>query len=228
MICKFHAFMNSTPHPCQRPTLRLLWAVLLGGALACGGWVPVRAERADRFKQATIVADQGGQIDLQKQVVVFSGNVVVTKGTMVIRASRIEVRQTPDGYDMAVAFGQPGKPATFRQKRDNVDEYLDGEAEKLEYDGKADVVRFLNSAVLRRLRGATPADEITGNLITYDATTDQLTVSGSAATVANPSGRVRAVLAPREGSEAASEAAAAALPLKRSMSLGASQPGEAR
>jgi lipopolysaccharide export system protein LptA len=196
--------------------------------LACGLGTPAHAERADRFKQATIVADQGGQIDLQKQVVVFSGNVVVTKGTMVIRASRIEVRQTPDGYDMATAYGQPGKPATFRQKRDNVDEYLDGEAERLEYDGKTDVVRFLNGAVLRRLRGATPADEITGNLITYDATTDQLTVSGNVATAANPSGRVRAVLTPREGTEAAAEAASAGLPLRRSPTLSSPAGGEVR
>ncbi len=187
----------------------------------CAG--PAHAERADRLKPATIVADQGGQIDLQKQVVVFTGNVVVTKGTMVIHAARIEVRQSPGGYDTAIAFGAPGKPATFRQKRDGVDEYMDGAAERLEYDGKADVVKFINNAALRRLRGATPADEITGNLITYEAGTDKLTVSGGATpTAANPGGRVRAVLTPREGSEAAAEVAeAASVPLKVSPSLGA-------
>ena len=145
----------------------------------------------------------------------------------------------PSGHDTAVAFGAPGKPVTFRQKRDGVDEYMDGEADRLEYDGKADVIKLINNAALRRLRGATPAAEITGNLITYDATADKLTVSGGATpTAANPSGRVRAVLSPREGSEAAAEAAeaasaAAASPLKLSPSLGAptpegSLPGERR
>jgi lipopolysaccharide export system protein LptA len=193
--------------------------------------LPAQAERADRLKPLTIQADQDGQIDLQKQVIVFSGNVVVTKGTMVIRAARIEVRQTPGGYDTAVAFGAPGKPATFRQKREGVDEYMDGEAERLEYDGKADVIKFINNAAVRRLRGAALADEITGNLVTYDSTAEVLRVSGgNPASAANPGGRVRAVLTPREGSEAATEMAeaassAAAAPLKLSPALGASAPG---
>ncbi|MDE2299456.1 MAG: lipopolysaccharide transport periplasmic protein LptA [Burkholderiales bacterium] len=182
------------------------------------------AERADRLKPLTIQADQGGQLDLQRQVVVFTGNVVVTKGTMVIRAGRIEVRQTPDGYDTAVAFGTPGQPATFRQKRDGVDETMAGQAERIEYDGKADVVKFVNNAAVRRLRGATPADEISGNLITYDSTTDVLSVTGGATRSAtNPDGRVRAVLIPREGSDAAS----AAVPLRLSPALAASAPGGA-
>ena len=192
------------------------------------------AERADRLKPITIQADQDGQIDLQRQVVVFTGNVVVSKGTMVIRAARIEVRQTPSGYDTAVAFGAPGKPATFRQKREGVDEYMDGEAERLEYDGKTDVIKFVNNAAVRRLRGATLADEITGNLVTYDSSADVLRVSGGAtSSAANPGGRVRAVLTPREGTEAAAEvaeaaSAAAAAPLKLSPALGASASAAAK
>ena len=92
------------------------------------------------------------------------------------------------------------------------------------------MVKFINNAELRRLRGANPVDEISGNLITYDATTEKMTVSGGAKpTPANPGGRVTAVLTPREGSEAAAEvsaavSAAAAAPLKLSPALGASVP----
>ena len=194
---------------------------------------PAHAEKADRFKPITIQADSTGQLDLQKQVAVFSGNVIVTKGTMVIHAARIEVSKTPGGYDAAVAFGAPGRPATFRQKRDGADEYMDGEAERLEYDGKTDVVRFINNAAVRRLRGATLADEITGNLVTYDSTSDVMSVSGgAAATAANPGGRVRAVLTPREGTEAAAEAAQAAAasvgPLKMTPSLPPPKAGDKR
>jgi lipopolysaccharide export system protein LptA len=201
-------------------------------AAACA--LPAHAERADRLKPLTIQADQDGQIDLQRQVIVFSGNVVVTKGTMIIRATRIEVRQAPGGYDTAVAFGAPGKPATFRQKREGVDEYMDGEAERLEYDGKVDVIKFINNASVRRLRGATLADEITGNLVTYDSVADLLRVSGGGTTsAANPGGRVRAVLTPREGTEAAAEvaqaaSAAAAAPLKLSPSLAAPAPAASK
>ena len=54
---------------------------------------PVQAEKADRFKPLNVEADLPGKIDLLNQHVVFNGNVVVTKGTMTIRASRIEVRE---------------------------------------------------------------------------------------------------------------------------------------
>ena len=175
----------------------------------CNG--PARGERADRLQKINIAADQDGQIDVQKQVVAYNGNVVVSQGTMVIRAARVEVRQLPSGYYTAIAFGSANRPATFRQKRDSVDEYFEGEAERLEYDGRANTVRLVNRAELRQLRGAVPASEINGNLITYDATTEKMTVTGGATpTAGNPGGRVGAVLTPREGSEAAAEIAAAA------------------
>jgi lipopolysaccharide export system protein LptA len=170
-----------------------------------------QAEKADRFKPLNVEADLPGKIDLLNQFVVFNGNVVVSKGTMVIRAGRIEVRELPDGYHMAVAFGSPGQHATFRQKRDEPDEFIEGDAERLEYDGKSDVIRFVNNASVRRLRGSATSDEISGNLVTYDSTTEVFNVSGGAtATPANPGGRVRATLTPKEGSAAAAEAASAA------------------
>ena len=217
-----------TNHLSHRCAVR---AALTGLSLALVLVAPAHAERADRMQNIHIAADQDGQIDVQKQVVVYNGNVVISQGTMVIRAARVEVRQLPSGYYNAIAFGAPNRPATFRQKRDGVDEYFEGEAERLEYDGRANTVRFVQSAQLRQLRGATPASEISGNLITYDATTEKMTVSGGAApTPANPGGRVSAVLTPREGSDAAAEiaaaaSAAAAAPLKTSPALGAASAG---
>jgi lipopolysaccharide export system protein LptA len=224
MACKFHALMpNPTPH-------RRLHLALTGLALALAVAAPARAERADRLQKINIAADHDGQIDVRNQVVVYNGNVVISQGTMVIRAARIEMRELPNGYRTAVAFGAPNKPATFRQKRDGVDEYFEGEADRLEYDGQTNTVRFIKNAQLRQLRGATTANQINGNLITYDATTEKMTVSGGATpTAANPGGRVSAVLTPREGSEAAAEIAAAAsaaasAPLRLSPALGASTP----
>ena len=206
----------------QRSLARLGLAVA-AAALALAAAPPAGAEKADRLKPLAVEADQPGKIDLLNQFVVFNGNVVVTKGTMVIRAQRIEVRETPDGYHNAVAIGSAAKPATFRQKRDGVDETIEGEAERLEYDGKADTIKFINRASVRRLRGANVADELAGSLVSYDSTTEVFSVSGGGApTPTNPSGRVRAVLTPREGTAAAAEAAASkpAVPLKLSPTLG--------
>ncbi len=219
MACKFHALMNQAPFP------------LCIAALAACLVMPAQAEKADRFKPIMIQADKTGQLDLQKQVATFVDRVIITKGTMVIHAERVEISKTPGGYDKAVAFGARGKPATFRQKRDGVDEYMEGEAERLEYDGKTDIVKFINNATVRRLRGATLADEMNGNLVTYDGTSEVMNLSGgSTATAANPNGRVHVVLTPREGTEAAAEAAQAAAssvgPLKMTPTLPA--PGDKR
>jgi lipopolysaccharide export system protein LptA len=215
MACKIHAAIRNRalsvaidrPAPLFRP--RFGTAVAVAAFLASAP--ASRAEKADQFKPLNVEADLPGKIDLLHQFVVFNGNVVVTKGTMTIRAARIEVRELPDGYHTAVAFGSPSQHATFRQKRDAPDEYIEGDAERLEYDGKSDVIRFVNNASVRRLRGGEISDEISGNLVTYDSTTEVFSVTGGATpTAANPGGRVRAVLTPKEGTAAAAEAARAA------------------
>jgi lipopolysaccharide export system protein LptA len=169
-----------------------------------------QAEKADRGKPMTVDADAARYDDL-KQAGTFTGNVHVTKGTIQMRASQIEVRQTPQGYQYGVLTGSGDKLASFRQKRDGVDEYIEGEAERIEYDSKADTVRFINRAVIRRYRGNTLADETAGNLITYDNIGEVFSVSGGAAATSPTSdGRVRAVLTPREGSPATQDNKASA------------------
>jgi lipopolysaccharide export system protein LptA len=195
MACKFCAAMR---------LYRSFATCLLGAALVA----PALAEKADRSKPLTIEADQPGTVDLLKQVVVFNGNVVVAQGTMAIRAERVELRERPDGHRTATALGGAGKPASFKQKRDGVDETIEGSAERIEYDSHGDVVRFAGNAQVRRLRGGTPADEISGSLITYDNGNETFRVEGGAPTAgaaATPgNGRVRVVITPRP--EAASEA----------------------
>ena len=161
---------------------------------------PAQAEKADRNKPLTIEADQPGTVDLLKQVVVFNGNVVVAQGTMSIRADKVEMRERPDGHRSAIALGGPGKPAAFRQKRDGVDETIEGQAERIEYDSRGDVVRFSGGAQVRRLRGTAPADEISGSIITYDNGNETFNVQGAAApgaASAAGSGRVRVVITPK-------------------------------
>ncbi|MFO1273047.1 MAG: lipopolysaccharide transport periplasmic protein LptA [Rubrivivax sp.] len=194
------------------PALRLTVAALLAGlALGAG------AEKADRTRQIVIEADNPGTLDLQRQVSVFNGNVSITQGTMVIRADRVELREMPDGYRAATAIGSAARPASYRQKRDGVDETVEGSADRIEYDGRTDTLRFLGNGAVRRLRGGTVADEITGNLIVWDAAAEVFRVEGAPASAASPGGRVRAVLSPRE---AASAPAAPPAPLTPSRSIG--------
>ena len=194
-------------------------AVALAFALLVG---PAGAEKADRAKPMNVEADSLRYDDLN-QTSVFTGRVVVTKGTIVIRGGKVNVKQDPEGYQFGTVTAEPGKRAFFRQKRDGVDEFIEGESDTIEYDGRADRVKFIGHAELRRYRGAVVADETTGALITYDNTTDQFSVDGTpgGSTPASPGGRVRATLAPRQSASApATPAPAASAPLRSSTTLG--------
>jgi lipopolysaccharide export system protein LptA len=131
--------------------------VVLGTLGALAG--PVAAEKADRDKPVNIEADRM-RADDTKQVAVFEGGVVLTQGTFVLRADTLTVRQDGEGFQFGVAVG---KPARFRQKRDGVDEWIEGEALRIEYDGRNERVElFENARVLR------DKDQVRGNYIAYD------------------------------------------------------------
>ena len=172
---------------------------------------PAIAENADRDKPMNAEADALRYDDL-KQTSVFTGNVVITKGTTIIRGDRVDVQQDPEGYQRATVVVAPGKLAFYRKKRDLVDEFIEGEAERIEYDSRADVVKFIRRAVLKRFKGAVLADESSGSQINYDNTTDVFTVDGGLQnqSAANPTGRVRALLSPRSAASAATGAEPAA------------------
>ena len=161
---------------------------------------PVRAEKADRVKPMNIEADNLRHDNL-KHVSVFSGRVIMTKGTIVLRGARLEVRQEPEGYQYGVVTAEPGQRAFFRQKRDGGEEFIEGEGETIEYDGRADNVKFIRRGELRRYKDGSLNDQITGDIIFYDNVTDVFTVDGKRAlpgAAAAPAGRVRAMLAPRQ------------------------------
>lgn len=175
------------------------------------------AEKADRNKPMNVEADALRYDDLN-QTSVFTGRVVVTKGTIVIRGARVDVRQDPEGYQHGVVTAEPGRLAFFRQKREGVDEFIEGEGETIEYDGKADRVKFVKRAEMRRYRGATVSDEMVGSLITYDNSTDVFTVDGGPASPA-VGGRIRAVISPRPGASAPAAPAQPAVRLRPSGAL---------
>lgn len=162
---------------------------------------PAQAERGDRTKPINLESDRMRVDDAQK-ISVFEGKVVMTQGTLSIHADKVTVRQDQAGHQYGSASGNP---ATFRQKRDGANEYIEGEAERIEYNGKLDKVEFFNRARLKR----DPADEVRGNYISYDSRTEYFTVTGGSQSAnGSPEGRVRAVIQPRNTTEEAEKAPA--------------------
>ena len=178
-------------------SLPLSLAALLALAGACVAPAAL-AERADRNQPMNAEAD-ALRYDDASQTSVFTGRVVITKGTILIRGAQVEVRQDPQGQHYGIVLAGPGQLASYRQKRDGVDEYIEGQAQRIEYDGRADQVKFIGQALLRRYRGSTLSDETAGGVIVYDNQTEVFRVDGGPASASptNPLGRVRATLAPR-------------------------------
>lgn len=166
--------------------------------------VPVAAvaEKADRDKPTHIESDTLFHDDL-KQRSIFKGRAVLTKGTLIIRGDRIEMQEDADGYQFGVALPEPGKRAFFRQKREGVNEYIEAEGLRIEYDGKRDVVTILDKGEVRRYRGATLADQMMGQRIVYENLTDVFSIDGQrpASGSMSNTGRVRATLVPKEKRE---------------------------
>jgi len=193
-----------------------LWAcprVLLLAAMALPG--TTLADKSDRDKPVNIEADRVTIDDLKKQSV-FDGNVTMTQGTLMLKADKVVVKQDAGGFNYAFAYG---KPAYFKQKREGFDEYIEGTAERLEYDGKADKMQMFTNAEIHK-----GTDEVKGDYISYDATTEfyQVVAGDSVKTVLNPRGRVRATIQPPKKAAAADKPAAGgpqSLPLKPSGSL---------
>ena len=196
-------------------------SLLVLAALTCA-FGAARAEKADRSKPMNIEAD-ALRHDEVKQTSVFSGRVVMTKGSIVLRGARLDVRQDADGYQYGVVTAEPGKRAFFRQKREGLNEFIEGEADTIQYDGKTDIVRFVKNAEMRRLVGTTLQDQVNGDVIVYNNNTEVYTVESAPHAAGTPAngGRVRAVLAPRGP---ASQPPGAALPLRPSTTLPAANP----
>lgn len=196
----------------RSPTWRRALAVVAALA-AAGAVVSVHAERADRDAPMQVEADTLRYDDAQRTSV-FTGRVFITKGTIRIRAQRVEVRQDEQGYQFGVATGNATERAFYRQKREGLDEYIEGEAERIEYDGRADRVTLRGQAELRRYRGTALADRTVGAVIVYDNRDDTFSVDGARDRpgAEGSAGRVRATLTPRSADPTATQPPPANVP----------------
>lgn len=156
-------------------------------ALSGNAW----AELADRDKPVNLEADTVIMDDASK-VSTYSGNVQLSQGTLLIRADKLVVKEDGAGFQHGTAYGNP---ASFRQKREGLDEFVEGYALRIEYDSQKDKVELLSQARMKRNQ-----DEVRGNYISYDAKTEFFQVLGGGKEAAPPGrqkGRVHAVIQPK-------------------------------
>ncbi|HVP08927.1 MAG TPA: lipopolysaccharide transport periplasmic protein LptA [Burkholderiales bacterium] len=189
----------------KTPTQAPLAAALAAALLLLPAF-PARAEKADRDKPTNIEANKMSS-DEARRMTIFEGNVVLSKGTVLVRADRIVVRQDADGFQFSTAYG---KPVRFKQKGDPKNGcegvWTDGEALRVEIDERNEKVELFDKARVTR-----DQDVVHGDYIFLDQRTEFFSVSTAkgAAPAATP-GRVTAVLQPKTAAPADPGKAAAA------------------
>lgn len=151
------------------------------------------AERADKDKPIELEADSV-IVDDAKKISTYMGNVILTQGTLVIRAAKLIVREDNNGFQHSTSTGNP---TTFKQKREGKNEYMSGSARRIEYDGRMDKVQLYTNAWVKR-----GEDIVYGDYISYDANAEYAEViGGKKSESAGPSsGRVRAIIQPKNKS----------------------------
>ena len=169
-------------------------------ALACLAFQPLaHAEKADLEKPTNIEANQMFY-DESKQTNTFIGNVVLTRGTLVMHAEKVLVLKSSTGHQFVTMYAAPGGITTFRQKRDGgKDLWIEGfAADRIEYDTKTEVAKLFKQAKVKMLDSGRPTDEVEGDFISYDSRAEFYTVTNSQTGESKPGGgRIRAVIQPR-------------------------------
>ena len=165
---------------------------VLALALALPAW----AEKADRDKPTQIEANRMSADDA-KRMNIFEGNVVLTKGTIAVRAERIVVRQDAEGYGYTTATGSPVR---FKQRQDPKEgekegRWMDGEAMRIEIDDRKQTIELFENARVNR-----GGDEVAGDYIYVDQRSDFFQVSAGKGK-SESEGRVRAILQPKTTAE---------------------------
>jgi len=153
---------------------------------------PAWAEKADRDKPTQIEANRMSADDV-KRMTIFEGNVILTKGTIAVRAERIVVRQDAEGFQLTSATGAPVR---FKQKQDPKEgekegRWMDGEALRVEIDERKQTVELFDNARVNR-----GGDEVAGAYIFVDQRSDFFQVTTGKG--GKEQGRVSATLQPNK------------------------------
>ena len=163
---------------------------IMGFCISCLASLAALAESADRNQPIELEADTVTVNDAKK-ISTYSGNVILTQGSLVIHADKLIVREDEQGFQHSTSTGNP---STFKQKREGKNEYMEGSAQRIEYDGRMDKVQLYTRAWVKRA-----GDIVHGDYISYDANAEYAEVLGGIKSESggSSSGRVKAIIQPK-------------------------------
>ena len=123
----------------------------------------VMALATDRSQPIELEADTA-DIDDLKGISIYTGNVILTQGSMVIKAYKLTLyNDNNKELEKAVAVGQKGKLSTFKQRPEGKDKDLRARASTMIYFLKKDKIHLLKQATVWQ-----GGDTFSGDKIIYD------------------------------------------------------------
>ena len=125
----------------------------------------------DRDQPAEIEADDI-EYDFQKGVRTFIDNVLVVQGTLRLKADKVVAVYEGRELDTATAWGSL---ARFKQRPDGKPDDVEGWAEKIVVNQKANTLTLIGQAALKQ-----GPDTARGDTIVYNMATDTLSLKGGA------------------------------------------------
>lgn len=138
----------------------------------------------DRDQPIELEADQA-ELDNATGVSVYSGNVIVTQGSMRLEADRLVLHT--EGGDLQT-IEATGEPAYFRTRPDGEEKDVEGGGRRIDYSSVDSKVVLTGDAWVNQGK-----DELRGARIEYDIDADRVVASREPA----GDGRVRIILQPR-------------------------------
>ena len=107
--------------------------------------------------------------DDKNLITTFKGNVVMVRNNLTIKGELLQLKQTENGLSYGHIIGSPAK---FKQKRDLDGEWIEGEANRLDYDERDSMFFLSGNASLKRKKNGEIKDEVSGDKLSYSSITD--------------------------------------------------------
>lgn len=128
------------------------------------------ALKSDRDQPMDIVADRV-DVDDNKGISTFRGNVQVTRGTLRMAGDVIVVHRDKDGELQSMVA--TGSPAMYRQRPDNKPNDVIAHANNINYNARTDIVVLREQAKVDQGN-----DTFSGEHLVYNANLDKVTAQG--------------------------------------------------
>jgi len=155
------------------------------------------AEKADQDKPIILEAEKVSVNDVL-QVYELSGEVLLTKGSILITGEKGNIKVDSEGYEYVDVQGNSESTASFRQRREGpANEFMQGRGQTVTYNAKTELLTLTGDAYLKRLHDMQMLDQLRGWKINYDDIHQRYLVSPPANAKAEDLPLARAILSPR-------------------------------